>query len=392
MSAIDDAINQIVEPSPAAVPTSTDDVKEKEDGDVMDSEVDGIVTSFEELDIKKHSNDSTKSTKEIGSVKDDNKAEGSSSAQEGSDPTNLRGEITTTTRDAEMKHSDLVVTEKYPQNSSSDHVEKLNDESAEVRESVAPVGNDIIGDAKAETIKESGIEQHGSLKGIELDGQAEVEDAGSDKVSNSEISQLEKTDEKSTSHLEQTVNDAVSSGNNHKTLTTDSTDSTESKQQQQQYEEDGRPLVGEGENQHETNENQQKSTEDEDNEIEDENVEPIHYEFLKENLRPKYKPPLFCRECNQDGHVSKRCPHANLRVDALPPMEEKFADRLSAACESVMQDMALQPVEFDMRIKVLERLEACLKLQYKSKSQLFFNLVFSFLFRILSFRNEDREN
>ncbi|XP_066916356.1 terminal uridylyltransferase 7-like [Clytia hemisphaerica] len=98
--------------------------------------------------------------------------------------------------------------------------------------------------------------------------------------------------------------------------------------------------------------------------------EIMKYEFKVKHLRPKMAVPLYCRECCQDGHTFKDCPHLNVDVPTLPAMTGDFLKKVDEVCLGVMSDMELKPHEFEIRMKVLQELEAYLKLNYKKDCQL----------------------
>ena len=95
--------------------------------------------------------------------------------------------------------------------------------------------------------------------------------------------------------------------------------------------------------------------------------EVMKYEFKVKHLRPKSAVPLYCRECCQDGHTYKDCPHVNIDVPALPPMTSDFMKKVNDVCNGIMGDLELKPHEFEVRMKVLKDLETYLKMTYKSK-------------------------
>ena len=355
LSAIDDAINQIVEPG-------GDDVKNSSNV-IVGNEVDGIVSAIGELDLE--------TSKEHGDVDDDTNTIKESSQESVSDK-----EITTITttlpEDVKIKDSDLVIEkfETHDGDCNSDVVEQvISVESTETGETGVPVYDGNTGTRVKEVNLDTEIDNTESIEDNAEqvrsdDVETEVKGEGSDNITaHPENTDNGETDDATTTHLGR-ANDAVSTSGNNRGKTTDNSDSTEKQQHRGEEDKDRQQLIEEEEGLDQQN---IKKDKDRKKEVKVEDVEPIHYEFIKENLRPRYKPPLYCHECNQDGHVSKKCPLANFHVDPLPPMEKGFAKRMSVACESVIQDMSLQTFEFDMRIRVLEKLEACLKLHYKSK-------------------------
>ena len=355
LSAIDDAINQIVEPG-------GDDVKNSSNV-IVGNEVDGIVSAIGELDLE--------TSKEHGDVDDDTNTIKESSQESVSDK-----EITTITttlpEDVKIKDSDLVIEkfETHDGDCNSDVVEQvISVESTETGETGVPVYDGNTGTRVKEVNLDTEIDNTESIEDNAEqvrsdDVETEVKGEGSDNITaHPENTDNGETDDATTTHLGR-ANDAISTSDNNRGKTTDSSDSTEKQQHKGEEDKDRQQLIEEEEGLDQQN---IKKDKDRKKEVKVEDVEPIHYEFIKENLRPRYKPPLYCHECNQDGHVSKKCPLANFHVDPLPPMEKGFAKRMSVACESVIQDMSLQTFEFDMRIRVLEKLEACLKLHYKSK-------------------------
>ena len=348
--AIDDAINQIVEPS-----TRDNDVKQ-DTGDVIDtgSEVDDIVKGVGELDMVKMS-----ATPDDNDVKKDGDVNPGDVISTGSDVDDIVkgvGELdmvkmSATPDDNEDVESSLPekvnalkeVTRGKENDSADSEIsenEKLNgmkkEEEREFSDNkVARDTGNNSGDPDREIGKEADRSAEEGGRTGPLDGENSIIGSFKDKgVGGSDT--VKETDGK---HIEQKASgdDCDDIGVEKEVLLKDT------------KQEEGRRLTG--------------ATENELNEKDD----PITYKFNTENLRPKQKPPVYCRECNQDGHVSKKCPLANFRVNALPPMQKDFAVRMNSACESVMQEMALQPAEFDLRIKVLEKLEACLRLHYKSK-------------------------
>ena len=354
VSAIDDAINQIVELSnlQEAAGVKDGDAKDGDAKDLTSTDVGDIVKGIEDLDIvEKKEGIEQKVDAEIDATKiDEDIVEDVSTRDEVADDSSK-------TNDVEIK------TSKDPEKDSNDRTADQTEPSVKEEDNSVKDGSTLTKKHDEAVLETSETPKTDDSVPTTVDKEnKQVEAQGSPASDGDEEARANMTDESNNSGSDNVTNGKGKEIDVVEDKETEVADVVEDK------ETDVADVVNKDNKVAQENSGNKKKVDDSSEDSNGEEDEaPIQYKFTTENMRPKVKPPVFCRECNQDGHVSKKCPHSNFRVNALPPMRKEFQEQMNAACESVMQENELKPREFEVRMKVLKKLEECLRLHYKSK-------------------------